>query len=166
MSHTLTAGLWRANALRRCGCDWPFNWTCEVTSFDSATRSHHYVATIQQSGSRRMDEAAANARAMTEASAMVQVVRRLGMILSEAQGILLDGRRAALLACQRRRFDAEHVGDGDLPDHESFVDSAADCLDGLLAQAEEIRRILSSLDGVSVKPAPRLRIAHELCHHD
>ncbi|MBN9142358.1 MULTISPECIES: methyl-accepting chemotaxis domain-containing protein [unclassified Novosphingobium] len=137
MSHTLTAGLWRANALRRCGCDWPFNWTCEVTSFDSATRSHHYVATIQQSGSRRMDEAAANARAMTEASAMVQVVRRLGMILDQSD-----------------------------PDHESFVDSAADCLDGLLAQAEEIRRILSSLDGVSVKPAPRLRIAHELCHHD
>ncbi|ODU77647.1 MAG: hypothetical protein ABT10_24285 [Novosphingobium sp. SCN 63-17] len=84
-----------------------------------------------------MDEAAANARAMTEASAMVQVVRRLGMILDQSD-----------------------------PDHESFVDSAADCLDGLLAQAEEIRRILSSLDGVSVKPAPRLRIAHELCHHD
>jgi hypothetical protein len=54
----------------RCGCDWPFNWTCEVTAFDPVMRSHHYVATIHQSGARRMDEAAANARAMTEGAAM------------------------------------------------------------------------------------------------
>lgn len=137
MSDTLTAGLWRANALRRCGCDWPFNWTCEITAFDPETRSHHYIATIHQSGARRMDEAAANARAMTEASAMEQVMRRLGMILDQSD-----------------------------PDHEAFVDSAADCLDGLLAQQEEIRRILASLDGVCAKASPRLRIAHELCHHD
>jgi ABC-type transporter Mla subunit MlaD len=137
MSHTLTAGLWRANALRGCGCDWPFNWTCEITAFDPVTRSHHYIATIHQSGARRMDEAAANARAMTEACAMAQVMRRLGMILDQSD-----------------------------PDHEAFVDSAADCLDGLLAQQEEIRRILAALDGVAVKTAPRLRIAHELCHHD
>lgn len=137
MSHALTTGLRRANALRRCGCDWPFNWTCEVTAFDPVTRSHHYIATIHQSGARRMDEAAANARAMTEASAIAQVMRRLGMILDQSH-----------------------------PDHETFVDSAADCLDGLLAQQEDIRRILAALDGVAVKPAPRLRIAHELCHHD
>lgn len=137
MSHTLTTGLWRANALRRCGCDWPFNWICEVTTFDPETRSHHYVATIHQSGARRIDEAAANARAMTEANAMAQVMRCLGTILDQSD-----------------------------PDHETFVDSAAYCLDGLLAQQEEIRRILAALDGTAMQPGPGLRIAHQLCHHD
>lgn len=137
MSHTLTAGLWRANALRRCGCDWPFNWICEVTAFDPVTRSHHYVATIHQSGARRLDEAAANARAMTEGAAMAKVMRCLGVILDQSD-----------------------------PDHESFADSAADCLDGLLAQREEIRRILEALDGMAIKAGPGLRIAHQLCHHD
>ena len=102
--------------MRRCGCDWPFHWIADVTTFDPATRIHQYVATVHQSGARSLTESAANARAMGEAGAMAKAIEAVAAVLDMSD-----------------------------PDHESFADSAADCLDALLAHEQEIRRILTAL---------------------
>jgi len=52
------------------------------------------------------------------------------------------------------------------PDHESFADSAADCLDTLLAHEQEIRRILTALAGPPAASATVANIPHHRCHHD
>lgn len=97
-------------------CGWPFHWIADVTTFDPATRIHQYVATIHQSGARSLTEAAANARAMGEASALAKAIEAVAAVLDMSD-----------------------------PDHKSFADSAADCLDALLAHEQEIRRILTAL---------------------
>ena len=123
--------------MRRCSCDWPFHWIADVTTFDSVARVHQYVATVRQSGARSLTEAAANTRAMGEASAMAKVIEAVAAVLDMSD-----------------------------PDHESFADSAADCLDALLAHEQEIRRILTALAGPPAASATVANIAHHRCHHD
>ena len=137
MKSNPTAGLWRTTAVRRCGCDWPFHWIADVTTFDPATRIHQYVATVRQSGARSLTEADANARALGEASAMAKVIEAMAAVLDMSD-----------------------------PDHESFADSAADCLDALLAHEQEIRRILTALAGPPAASATVANIPHHRCHHN
>ena len=137
MESNPTAGLWRTTAVRRCSCDWPFHWIADVTTFDSVARVHQYVATVRQSGARSLTEAAANTRAMGEASAMAKVIEAVAAVLDMSD-----------------------------PDHESFADSAADCLDALLAHEQEIRRILTGLAGPPAASATVANIAYHRCHHD
>lgn len=133
MTTVLTAGTWRTAPLRRCGCDWPFDWIAEITCTDPAAGAYQHVATIHQSGTRPMAEAAANVRAMGEAAAMA----RLGQILDMSD-----------------------------PEHDGFADSAADCLDALFRQSDEIRRILARL-ACSSAGAPRpVHVSRHPCHHD
>ena len=112
----LTAGNWRADSLGRSTADWPFDWVAEITTIDPATRSHRYVGTIHQSGARHFDEALANARAMVRAPQMLR-------LLQEFAGVI----------------------DMSDPEHPSFADSAADCLDGLLAHEATLRALLAEL---------------------
>jgi len=76
MNQTPTSGDWRASALCRSTADWPFDWVAEITTVDTASRTHAFVATIRQSGVRRVDEALANVRIMVRASAMLRLVAR------------------------------------------------------------------------------------------
>ena len=114
MNQTPTSGDWRASALCRSTADWPFDWVAEITTVDTASRTHAFVATIRQSGVRRVDEALANVRIMVRASAML-----------------------CLLA------NVAHVLDMSDPEHPAFADSAADCLDELLRHEEAIRALLA-----------------------
>ena len=42
------------------------------------------------------------------------------------------------------------------PDHPTFADSAADCLDALLGEEEALRSLLADIENVSaIPPAPR-----------
>jgi hypothetical protein len=136
MQNLPTAGLWRAGAVRRCGCDWPFDWVADITAFDPETQSYQCVASIHQSGVRPLAEATANARALGEAAAMIRLIHVVGHVLD--------------------------MGD---PSHDEFVDSGADCLGVLLQHGDEVRRILAVVAGSVINPAT-MRPAHHSCHHD
>lgn len=124
MKQNPTAGHWQSEQVRRCGCDWPFDWLADVTTFDPARGNYTYVATIRQSGARPLPEAAANVRAMGEAAAMARVIHAMLGVIDMSD-----------------------------PDHPTFADSAADCLDALLIHAGEIRRIATVLGRSSAPPA-------------
>jgi hypothetical protein len=49
------------------------------------------------------------------------------------------------------------------PEHEAFADSAADCLDALLALEPEIRRILNAVVGPPGASNVGARISHHAC---
>jgi hypothetical protein len=136
MQNLPTAGLWRAGSVRRRGCDWPFDWVADITAFNPETQSYQCVASIRQSGARPLAEAAANTRVLGEAAAMIRLIRVVG-----------------------------HVLDMSDPDHDEFVDSGADCLEVLLKEGDEVRRILAAVAGSVINPATVCRAPHS-CHHD
>jgi hypothetical protein len=78
------------------------------------THSYTCIGTVRQAGTRRYDEALANLRLMTE---------HLSCRILQAVARVLD------------------MSD---PDHDAFVDSAADCLDALLEQQEPLRALLAN----------------------
>lgn len=112
----ITAGTWRAGSLVRSTADWPFDWVAEITTIDPATQSHRYLATIHQSGARGFDEARTNVRAMARAPQMLMLLHHVA-----------------------------HVLDMSDPDHPVFADSAADCLEALLAHDAALRALLADL---------------------
>jgi hypothetical protein len=81
-----------------------FDWVAEITAIDPLTHSYTCIGTVRQAGTRRYDEALANLRLMTRAPAMLRILQAVAQVLDMSD-----------------------------PDHEAFVDSAADCLDALLS---------------------------------
>ena len=120
---TLTAGDWRSAPLARSTSDWPFDWVAEITTIDPAARSHRYVATIRQSGARPLNEALANVRAMTRAPMMLRLIRHVVQVIDMSD-----------------------------PDHPTFADSAADCLDALLGEEEALRALLADIENFPASP--------------
>ena len=120
---TLTAGDWRMAPLARSTSDWPFDWVAEITTIDPAARSHRYVATIRQSGARPFNEARANVRAMTQAPMMLRLIRHVVQVIDMSD-----------------------------PDHPTFADSAADCLDALLGEEEALRALLADIENFPASP--------------
>lgn len=124
---TLTAGDWRMAPLARSTPDWPFDWVAEITTIDPAAQSHRYVATIRQSGARPFNEALANVRVMTRAPLMLRLISRIVQVIDMSD-----------------------------PDHPTFADSAADCLDALLGEEEALRSLLADIENIAaIPPAPR-----------
>lgn len=108
-----TSGEWREGSLGRTTADWPFDWVAEITSIDPLTHSYTCIGTVRQTGTRRYDEALSNLRLMTRVPAMLRILQAVAQVLDMSD-----------------------------PDHEAFVDSAADCLDALLHQQEPLRHLL------------------------
>lgn len=113
MSRMPTSGEWREGSLCRTTADWPFHWVAEITAMDPVSGSYTCIATVRQAGARRYDEALANLRLMTRTPAMLRLLQSVAQVLDMSD-----------------------------PDHEAFVDSAADCLDALLQQQEPLRELL------------------------
>jgi hypothetical protein len=67
--------------------------------------SYTCIGTVRQAGARRYDEALANLRLIARAPTMLRLLRAVSQVLDMSD-----------------------------PDHEAFVDSAADCLDALRQQ--------------------------------
>jgi hypothetical protein len=114
MSRLPTPGEWREGSLCRTTADWPFHWVAEITAMDRASGSYTCIGTVRQAGTRRYDEALANLRLMTRAPAMLRLLQSVVQVLDMSD-----------------------------PDHEAFVDSAADCLDALLQQQVPLRALVS-----------------------
>ena len=114
MSRLPSPGEWREGSLCRTTADWPFHWVAEITAMDPVSGSYTCIGTVRQAGSRRYDEAIANLRLMARAPAMLRLLQAVSQVLDMSD-----------------------------PDHESFADSAADCLDALLAQQEPLHALLS-----------------------
>lgn len=108
-----TSGEWREGSLGRTTADWPFDWVAEITAIDPLTHSYTCIGTFRQAGTRRYDEALANLRLMARAPAMLRLLQAVAQALDMSD-----------------------------PDHDTFVDSAADCLDALLAQQELLQTLL------------------------
>ena len=124
---TLTVGDWRTGPLARSTSDWPFDWVAEITTIDPTAQSHRYVGTIRQSGARPFNEALANVRAMTRAPLMLRLISRIVQVIDMSD-----------------------------PDHSTFADSAADCLDALLGEEEALRSLLADIENLAaIAPAPR-----------
>ena len=121
---TLTAGDWRSAPLARSTSDWPFDWVAEITTIDPAALSHRYVATIRQSGARPLNEALANVRAMTRAPVMLRLIRHVVQVIDMSD-----------------------------PEHPTFADSAADCLDALLGEEEALRALLADIETLPATPS-------------
>ena len=113
MSQLPTSGEWRAGSLCRTTADWPFHWVAEITAMDPVSGSYTCIGTVRQAGARRYDEALANLLLMVRAPAMLRLLQYIAQVLDMSD-----------------------------PDHEAFVDSAADCLDALLQQQEPLRALL------------------------
>ncbi|WP_292687860.1 MULTISPECIES: hypothetical protein [unclassified Novosphingobium] len=123
MSLMPTSGEWRESSLCRTTDDWPFHWVAEITAIDPLTRSYTCIGTVSQAGNRRYDEALINLRLMTRAPAMLRLLQAVGQVLDMSD-----------------------------PDHDAFVDSAADCLDALLTQEEPLRALLAELAAQAAAP--------------
>lgn len=137
VNETTTQGRWAAAQLQPCGCDWPYDWVSDVTSYDPATGIHQRVATIRQSAVRLYPEAMANVRAMALAQDMAAVIHTVAAVIEMSD-----------------------------PEHPSFADSAADCLQALLenqAEVFRIRRALGERLSGATQPSPH---AHSHCHHE
>jgi hypothetical protein len=124
MSRFPTPGEWREGSLCRTTADWPFHWVAEITAMDPLSGSNSCIGTVRQAGARRYDEALANLRLMARAPAMLQFLQSVA-----------------------------HVLDMSDPDHEAFVDSAADCLDALLQRQEPLRELLREF-GLAQRRSP------------
>jgi hypothetical protein len=114
MSRLPTSGEWREGSLCRTTADWPFHWVAEITAMDPVSGSYTCIGTVRQAGARRYDEALANLRLMARAPAMLRLLQSVAQVLDMSD-----------------------------PDHQAFVDSAADCLDALLRQEPAIRALLA-----------------------
>ncbi|WP_206245704.1 hypothetical protein [Novosphingobium terrae] len=137
MNTSATEGRWAATTLRRCGCDWPYDWVSDVTSYDPVNGVHQLVARIQQSAVRAYPEATANVRAMALAREMAEVIELVAAVIEMSD-----------------------------PEHPAFVDSAADCLAALLERQGDVQRLRRALRaplGADARPAATLK-GH--CHHD
>lgn len=132
-----TGGRWAATLLRRCGCDWPYDWVSDVTSYDPETGIHQQVAVIRQSAARSYGEASANVRAMAVAPEMAGVIHAVAAVIDMTD-----------------------------PDHPSFVDSGADCIEVLLRLQPAVQRLrqalVDRLSGATKGPAH----SHTHCHHE
>ncbi len=132
-----TGGRWAATPLRRCGCDWPYDWVSDVTSYDPATGIHQQVAMIRQSAARPYLEASANVRAMSVAHEMAGVIHAVGAVIDMTD-----------------------------PDHASFVDSGADCLEVLLRLQPTVLRLRRALTQRLSGSTASAAHAHTHCHHE
>jgi hypothetical protein len=119
-----TSGEWREGSLGRTTADWPFDWVAEITAMDPVTRSYTCIGTVRQAGTRRYDEALANLHLMARAPAMFRILQAVAQVLDMSD-----------------------------PDHEAFVDSAADCLDALLQQQEPLRALLGEFCIAQYQPS-------------
>lgn len=137
MNKPATEGRWAATALRRCGCDWPYDWISDVTSYDPATGVHQLVARIHQSAVRLYPEAAANVRAMALAREMAEVIEVAAAVIEMSD-----------------------------PDHPSFVGSGADCLAALLERGGDVLRIRRALREPLSAAARASSNLKGHCHHD
>jgi hypothetical protein len=124
MTRLSTSGEWHEGSLCRTTADWPFHWVAEITAVDPVTRSSTCIGTVRQAGTRRYDEALANLRLMARAPAMLRLLQAVAQVLDMSD-----------------------------PDHDAFVDSAADCLDALLQQQESLRDLLGQF-GMAPCPPP------------
>lgn len=113
-------GDWQAGALRRSTADWPFDWakywTADITSGDPIQHDRAFIATLRQSGARPFEEALTNLNLMARAPTLLRLIE-----------------------------DVVHVLDMSDPDHPTFADSAADCLDALLGLEAPLRAMLAEL---------------------
>lgn len=114
MSRLPTSGEWRTGGLGRTTVDWPFHWVAEITAINPLNHSYTCIGTVRQAGTRRYDKALANLRLMARAPAMLRILQAVAQVIDMSD-----------------------------PDHDAFVDSAADCLDALLQQQEPLRALLS-----------------------
>lgn len=126
MSRLPTSGEWREGSLVRTTADWPFDWIAEIAAIDPLTRSYTCIGTVRQASTCRYDEALANLRLMTRAPAMLRILQAISQVLDMSD-----------------------------PDHDAFVDSAADCLDALLQQQEPLRDLLGEF-GLAQRQSPVL----------
>lgn len=117
MTHPITQGAWQVSPLRRTSSNWPYDWVAEITSIDGTTRHHQQVGRLIQAGTRTFAEAGTNARAAGMIPEMLRVLTSVSAVLDMSD-----------------------------PDHPTFADSAADCLDALLQEDEAIRAVLDRLD--------------------
>lgn len=124
MSRLSTFGEWREGSLCRTAADWPFHWVAEITAINPLTHSYTCIGTVRQAGTRRYDEALTNLRLMTRAPAMFRILQAVAQVLDMSD-----------------------------PDHEAFVDSAADCLDALLQQQEPLRALLGEFGIAQYQPS-------------
>lgn len=113
MTRLPTFAEWHEGSLCRTTADWPFYWVAEITAMDPVTSSYTCIGTVRQAGTRRYDEALANLRVMARAPSMLRLLQAVAQVLDMSD-----------------------------PDHDTFVDSAADCLDALLQQQEQLRALL------------------------
>lgn len=116
MTHPITQGTWQISPLRRTSPHWPYDWIAEITSLDRATRQHQQVGRFIQAGARPFAEASANAFAAGMIPEMIRVLTSVSAVLDMSD-----------------------------PDHPTFADSAADCLDALLQEGVAIRAVLDRL---------------------
>ncbi|KUR78020.1 hypothetical protein [Novosphingobium sp. FSW06-99] len=116
MTRRPTPGDWQAGALRRSTADWPFDWVGDITSGDPIQHDRAFIATVRQSGARPFEEALTNLNVMARAPTLLRLIE-----------------------------DVVHVLDMSDPDHPTFADSAADCLDALLEHEAPLRAILAEL---------------------
>lgn len=116
MTRRPTPGDWQAGALRRSTADWPFDWVGDITSGDSIQHDRAFIATVRQSGARPFEEALTNLNLMARAPTLLRMIENV-----------------------------VHVLDMSDPDHPTFADSAADCLDALLGHEAPLRAMLAEL---------------------
>ena len=132
-----TGGRWAATPLRRCGCDWPYDWVSDVTSYDPVTGIHQQVAIIHQSAARSYPEASATVRAMALGHEMAGVIHAVAAVIDMTD-----------------------------PDHPSFVDSGADCIEVLLRLQPTVVRLRQALLRPLTGAAPVSTHSHTHCHHE
>lgn len=137
MNKPATQGRWTATHLRRCGCDWPYDWISDLTTYDQESGVHQLVARIHQSAVRLYPEAAANVRMMALARDMAEVIEVVAAVIEMSD-----------------------------PDHPSFVDSGADCLAALLERASDVLRIRRTLRAPVGPGAQACSQQKGHCHHD
>jgi hypothetical protein len=137
MTNNETAGRWAASLPQSCGCDWPYDWVSDVNAYDPATGVYQHVATIRQSAVRAWPEAMANVRTMALARDMAEVIHVAAAVIDMSN-----------------------------PDHPSFRDSGADCLDLLFQKQADVLRLRRALGKnlTGAKQAPPH--AHGNCHHE
>lgn len=110
----ITGSKWRASSLARSTSSAPFDWVADITMIDSASGTHQAIATIRQSGARPFVEVRMLVAAMARAPAMLDLLAGIAGVIDMSD-----------------------------PEHATFADSAADCLDALLAHEGALRALLS-----------------------
>ena len=112
----ITRGEWRAGPLRPGSASWPFDWEADITTTDPVCRRHQYVGRFVQAGGRPIGEAQANLSAIALIPEMIRLMQAVAGVLAMSD-----------------------------PDDEAFADSAADCLEALLAHGNALQSVLQAL---------------------